>query len=106
MLLTLTHIHPCRIHLGRIHIYLTALYRHAAASYGHIELLEYLVSKGRFLHKISIISLTLEIGGDVNVADEDGDTPIYTAESLEVAKWLIDHGAIVDRANAEGMSVR
>lgn len=61
---------------------------HAAASYGHIELLEYLVSKG----------------GDVNVTDEDGDTPIYTAESLEVAKWLIDHGAVVDRVNTEGIS--
>ncbi|CAG7852540.1 SubName: Full=Uncharacterized protein {ECO:0000313/EMBL:CCA71894.1} [Serendipita indica DSM 11827] len=63
---------------------------HAAASYGHIELLEYLISKG----------------GDVNVEDEDGDTPLYTAESLDVAKWLVDHGAIINRVNNEGISVR
>lgn len=61
---------------------------HAAASYGHIELLEYLISKG----------------GDVNVEDEDGDTPLYTAESLDVAKWLVDHGAIINRVNNEGIS--
>jgi len=61
---------------------------HAAASYGHTGLLEYLVSKG----------------GDVNVTDEDGDTPLYTVETLEVAKWLVDHGAIVDRVNSEGIS--
>ncbi|KAF8322540.1 ankyrin [Clavulina sp. PMI_390] len=61
---------------------------HAAASYGHIELLEYLISRG----------------GDVNVTDEDGDTPIYTVESVQVAQWLVDHGAMVDRRNNEGVS--
>jgi uncharacterized protein len=40
------------------------------------------------------------------VTDEDGDTPLYTAESLEVAKWLVEHGATVDRVNSEGISVR
>jgi uncharacterized protein len=44
-------------------------------------------------------------GGDVNVTDEDGDTPLYTVETLEVAQWLVEHGAIVDRVNAEGISV-
>jgi hypothetical protein len=40
------------------------------------------------------------------VTDEDGDTPLYTVESLEVAKWLVEHGATVDRMNSEGISVR
>ncbi|KAG8762584.1 hypothetical protein FRC15_008436 [Serendipita sp. 397] len=61
---------------------------HAAASYGHINVLEYLVSKG----------------GDVNITDEDGDTPLYTVESMEVAKWLVDNGAIVERVNSEDIS--
>lgn len=42
----------------------------------------------------------------MNVIDEDGDTPLYTVEMIEVAKWLVEHGAIVDRVNAEGLSVR
>ncbi|KAG8821723.1 hypothetical protein FRC17_009743 [Serendipita sp. 399] len=44
------------------------------------------------------------LGGDVNITDEDGDTPLYTAESMEVAKWLVDHGAVVQRVNSEGVS--
>jgi uncharacterized protein len=39
------------------------------------------------------------------VTDEDGDTPLYTVETLEVARWLVEHGAMVDRVNAEGISV-
>ncbi len=46
-----------------------------------------------------------DVGGDVNVTDEDGDTPLYTVETLEVATWLVEHGAIVDRVNSEGISV-
>jgi uncharacterized protein len=63
-------------------------HRHAAASYGHIPVLEYLVSKG----------------GDVNVTDEDGDTPLYTVETTDIARWLIDHGAKTDIRNAEGLT--
>ncbi|KIY64553.1 ankyrin [Cylindrobasidium torrendii FP15055 ss-10] len=61
---------------------------HAAASYNHIDLLEFLV-----LH-----------GGDVNIADEDGDTPLYVVESIETARWLVEHGAIIERTNNEGLS--
>ncbi|KAF8841762.1 hypothetical protein BDN67DRAFT_948915 [Paxillus ammoniavirescens] len=61
---------------------------HAAASYGHLAVLAYLVSQG----------------GDVNITDEDGDTPIYTVEDVETARWLISHGAVVDRRNNEGVS--
>ncbi|KAJ7104204.1 ankyrin repeat-containing domain protein [Mycena belliarum] len=61
---------------------------HAAASYGQLQVLEYLISRG----------------GDVNVQDGDGDTPIYTVENVETARFLVDHGAILDRQNAEGVS--
>ncbi|KAI6116885.1 hypothetical protein EV401DRAFT_2058038 [Pisolithus croceorrhizus] len=42
--------------------------------------------------------------GDVNVIDEDGDTPLYTVENVETAQWLISHGAAIDRRNNEGVS--
>lgn len=61
---------------------------HAAASYGHLPILTYLISKG----------------GDVNATDEEGDTPLYTAESVAVAEFLVDHGAQVDITNSEGIS--
>ena len=44
-------------------------------------------------------------GGDVNVTDEDGDTPLYTVENVETATWLVQHGAAVNRQNSEGISV-
>lgn len=41
----------------------------------------------------------------MNVTDDDGDTPIYTVENVETATWLVQHGAIVERQNSEGISV-
>ncbi|CAK5268732.1 unnamed protein product [Mycena citricolor] len=61
---------------------------HAAASYGHLNVLEYLISKG----------------GDVNVTDDDGDTPLYTVEDVATARFLVEKGAQVDRQNKEGVS--
>ncbi|KAJ4476230.1 ankyrin [Lentinula aciculospora] len=61
---------------------------HAAASYGHIHVLEYLISRG----------------GDINIADSDGDTPIYTVENIVTAQYLVDNGATIDRVNGEGIS--
>lgn len=63
--------------------------RHAAASYHHLELLEYLISAG----------------GDINLRDEDGDTPLYTVESVDMARWLIEHGADPAAQNEEGLTV-
>ncbi|PPQ76478.1 hypothetical protein CVT26_012553 [Gymnopilus dilepis] len=62
--------------------------RHAAASYGQVKVLDYLISRG----------------GDVNITDADGDTPLYTVENLETARYLVEHGAIVARQNLEGVS--
>lgn len=47
---------------------------HAAASYGHRELLDKLIARG----------------GDVNVQDAEGDTPLHHAEDCETAKYLVE----------------
>ncbi|KAI0701198.1 ankyrin repeat-containing domain protein [Cytidiella melzeri] len=62
---------------------------HAAASYGHVNVLEYLITQG---------------GGDVNITDEDGDTPLYAVEEVATARWLVEHGADMNRRNSEGVS--
>ncbi|KAJ9090922.1 hypothetical protein QFC19_009348 [Naganishia cerealis] len=62
---------------------------HAAASYAHLDLLEYLISKG----------------GDINHPDSDGETPLFTVESVQVAQWMIERGAKIDVRNHEGDTV-
>jgi len=42
----------------------------------------------------------------VNITDDDGDTPLYTVETIEAARYLVEKGALVDRVNEEGVSVR
>ena len=42
----------------------------------------------------------------MNIADNDGDTPLYTVENLETARFLVQHGAVVARHNIQGTSVR
>ena len=44
-------------------------------------------------------------GGDVNIVDDDGDTPLYTVEDIKTAQFLVEQGAVVDRTNNEGVSV-
>lgn len=44
-------------------------------------------------------------GGEVNLTDDDGDTPLYTVEDTETARFLVDNGAAIDHRNAEGVSV-
>ncbi|CAM9022840.1 unnamed protein product [Wickerhamomyces anomalus] len=45
---------------------------HAAVSYGHVELLKYLIQQG----------------GDINTQDTEGDAPLHHVEDLQVAKLL------------------
>ncbi|KAG2107103.1 ankyrin repeat-containing domain protein [Suillus cothurnatus] len=61
---------------------------HAAASYGQLDILAYLFSKG----------------GNVNVTDGDGDTPLYAVENTETAQWLLDHGSTLNHQNNDGVS--
>jgi ankyrin repeat protein len=68
----------------------TDIARHAAASYAHLELLDYLIT----------------IGGDINIADDDGETPLYTVESIDTARFLVSKGADVAWRNSDGITVR
>jgi ankyrin repeat protein len=61
---------------------------HAAASYGQLDILAYLFSQG----------------GNVNVTDGDGDTPLYAVENTETAQWLLDHGSTLNHQNNDGVS--
>ena len=61
---------------------------HAAASYGHADVLAYLISKG----------------GDVNIRDIDGDTPLHACDSAECAALLLAAGGDVNALNTESRS--
>jgi len=43
-------------------------------------------------------------GIDVNMVDKDGNTALYYSQSLEVAKFLVDHGADVNLLNNNGQT--
>ena len=61
---------------------------HAATSYGHAELLKTLVN---------------EFHVDVNITDEDGETPLFVAESVVIAQILVEGlGAATNVQNNEG----
>ncbi|KIO34599.1 hypothetical protein M407DRAFT_240459 [Tulasnella calospora MUT 4182] len=59
---------------------------HAAASYAQIPVLEFLLSRG----------------GNVNITDEDGETPLFVVETVEVARYLLEHGADMNHRNNDG----
>jgi ankyrin repeat protein len=50
---------------------------HAAVSYGHKDLIAFLLSNG----------------ADINLRDEDGDSPILVSEDPEIFEYLISQGA-------------
>lgn len=62
---------------------------HAAASYGHIDLLKLLISKG----------------GNINIQDNEGDTPLHHVEDLDTAKVMVEElGADFKLKNSEGQT--
>ncbi|CAN6674375.1 hypothetical protein TRVA0_052S00804 [Trichomonascus vanleenenianus] len=59
---------------------------HAAASWGHKDLLKFLAEKG----------------GDINVRDDDGDTPLHVVETADMARFLVEEmGADFKLKNSE-----
>jgi hypothetical protein len=60
---------------------------HAAASYGHVDLLRALVQN---------------YSVDPNLLDEDGETALFVAEIVEVAQALLQLGTRVELRNEEG----
>ncbi|GAA6049024.1 hypothetical protein JCM3770_005444 [Rhodotorula araucariae] len=61
---------------------------HAAASWGHADILRFLVASG----------------GDINLADGDGDTPLYVVETVAMAKLVVDLGGDARHRNADGLT--
>ena len=59
---------------------------HAAATYGRMELLLWLLANG----------------GEAGLRDGDGDTPLHVVESVDAARLLLAHGADVLAANVAG----
>ncbi|KAB8072256.1 hypothetical protein BDV29DRAFT_4982 [Aspergillus leporis] len=65
---------------------------HAAASYNHIDLLRALVR---------------EFSVDVNLLDEDSETCLFVAETVEIAKCLIEElGIDYNKKNDEGLTAQ
>lgn len=62
---------------------------HAAASYNHISLLRTLLD---------------EFHVDVNMKDEDGETPLFVVETVEAAQILVRSGADLTIQNDEGVT--
>ncbi|KGR21042.1 hypothetical protein I503_02138 [Candida albicans SC5314] len=64
---------------------------HAAASYGHLNLLQYLIEKG----------------GDINIQDNEGDTPLHHVEDLKTAKYMVEKlGASYKIKNNDGLTAQ
>lgn len=67
---------------------------HAAASYGQIEMLRYLINHSS------------TPAGAIETTDEDGDTPLFAAEDVETARILVEEfGADAKRENTAGDTV-
>jgi ankyrin repeat protein len=60
---------------------------HAAASYGHVELLRALIK---------------DYGVDPNICDEDDETALFSVEDVATAKELIELGTDMNKRNMDG----
>lgn len=66
---------------------------HAAASYGHLDILRYLLS-----HSSAPADA-------VNTTDSDGDTPLFVCESVDTARCLVEeYQANASHKNNEGLT--
>ncbi|KAJ1537196.1 hypothetical protein HK096_002778 [Nowakowskiella sp. JEL0078] len=61
---------------------------HAASSYGSTN--------------IPILELLLKMGGNINITDNEGDTPLHFCEDVEMAQFLISVGADPKQRNFAG----
>ncbi|KAN0061570.1 hypothetical protein ACQY0O_006417 [Thecaphora frezii] len=66
---------------------------HAAASYGHVDVLRYLLSHASTPSNAA------------NTTDSDGDTPLFVCETVETARVLVEEfGADPEWKNGEGVT--
>jgi len=64
-------------------------YSHGASSYGHTDLIKFLVTQG----------------ADVNLCDPDGDTPLLVCEDSETFELLVQCGADPLARNKQGQGI-
>lgn len=65
---------------------------HAAASYNHLDLLR---------------ALVLEFKANVDIRDEDDETPLFVVETVDAARLLVEElGADVNAVGSEGLTAR
>ncbi|KAJ1984028.1 hypothetical protein H4R33_004523 [Dimargaris cristalligena] len=60
---------------------------HAAVSYNHLYLVEYLLAHN----------------ANVNITDNDSDTPLHVCETVECAIFLVNRRADINHQNSEGL---
>lgn len=53
-----------------------------------------------------ILRLLVERGGNINITDEDEETPLFVVESVDMAKLVLELGGDPSHRNAEGNTVR
>lgn len=46
------------------------------------------------------------MGGDINILDGDGETPLFLVETAEMARVVVGLGGNPELRNMEGLSVR
>lgn len=54
---------------------------------------------------MELLSYLISVGGDINLPDAEGETPLFTVESIEAARFLVENGADVELRNEDGVSV-
>lgn len=70
-----------------------------------VELAQVGVDSGTNEDAVEAVKLALDLGLDVNAADENGETALHGSAyraSAQVARLLIDHGARLDAVNKKG----
>ncbi|MGH9828303.1 MAG: ankyrin repeat domain-containing protein, partial [Blastocatellia bacterium] len=85
----------------------------AAISTGNLEIVKLLLSKGMTLKNgpwvlyaasksLNLVSLLVDAGAQVAVQDSYGATPIMNAASRDIAGYLLDRGADVNKVSTNG----
>jgi uncharacterized protein len=52
-----------------------------------------------------VLSWLLAHGGDINIRDSDGDTPLHHCDAAPAAQFLLAHGADATLTDEEGNTV-
>lgn len=52
-----------------------------------------------------MLRLLVKSGGDINITDDDGETPLFVVESVRDAQLVIELGGDPKHCNDEGVSV-